>query len=344
MTTVLMIPAYNPDAKMVPLLADMPADVFEAIVVINDGSSPSYDPIFDQLKQLKNVILLEHDQNQGKGAALKTGFAHVLDHIERATGVITADADGQHTRKDILALAEAFEPGKKCLTIGSRAFDRDVPFRSAVGNRLTRWIMKWFFKINLSDTQSGLRAIPRPILPELLQIPYDRYEFEIEMLTKARKMGYGFNEITVETIYENNNAASSFNPVVDSAKIYFVLFRYVLASLATAAVDYLVFFIAYSFVPKIFLCTYLARMIALFVNFVILKQFVFKSREKNIVLGIKYGMLVIVSGFVSSLVIDYFNTRLNYPIIVSKIAAELLLYFAIFIVQKEFVFNRGEKQ
>ncbi len=342
MNKVLLVPAYNPEEIIVPLLKKLPKDVFSQILVINDGSGPVYDAIFEQLAKIENIKIIEHGHNQGKGAALKTGFSYVLENIENCIGVVTADADGQHSMKDILATAQALESGPQNLTIGSRTFDSNVPLRSHFGNKMTRMIMQLFFRIKLSDTQSGLRAIPNSLLPELLDIRFSRYEFEIEMLMVAKKNGYQFEEIEVDTIYENDNAASSFNPIVDSAKIYFVMFRYILASLATAAVDYAVFFTSYAISPKIFLCTYIARLIALFVNFILLKRFVFHSKEKIFIIGLKYLSIVIVSGFVSSMATQYFNEQLNLNIVFSKMFAELLFYFVIFIVQKEFVFKRKD--
>jgi len=343
MNKVLLIPAYNPEEKIVPLVKELPKGVFDHILIINDGSGPKYSEIFIQLSMVENVKILTHEGNQGKGAALKTGFSYVLKNINNCPGVITADADGQHLKKDILAIADCLKPEQRRLTIGSRTFDAEVPLRSHFGNKMTRAVMKLFFKINLKDTQSGLRAIPFSLLPKLLSIPFNRYEFEIEMLLVAEKNGYRFEELEIETVYENNNISSSFNPVVDSAKIYFVLFRYILASLITAVVDYIIFFISYAFFPKIFLCTYFARLVALFVNFVILKKFVFHSKEKIITIGMKYLLIVVISGFISSLAIEYFHNVLNLNIVLSKISAELLLYFGIFIAQKEFVFKRKRR-
>lgn len=341
MKKVLLIPAYNPEEKIITVVKQIPEGVFDRIVIVNDGSKDEYSGIFEQLSSIGTVKIIAHDRNRGKGAALKTGFSYILENMDNCLGVITADADGQHTQKDILSIAAALSSDPHQLIIGSRTFDSDVPLRSRLGNKLTRMIMKYLFKINLTDTQSGLRAIPVSLLPELLAIPFNRYEFEIEMLMKAKKNNYRFKEIEVETIYENNNAASSFNPVVDSVKIYFVLFRYIIASLITASVDYIVFFISYSFFPHIFLCTYFARLIALFVNFMVLKKYVFHLKEKNIIISLKYLILVIISGFISSLTIEYFNHTLNLNIVLSKISAELLLYFGIFIAQKEFVFKKG---
>ncbi|RLB93165.1 MAG: glycosyl transferase [Deltaproteobacteria bacterium] len=343
MNKVLLIPAYNPEEKIVTVVKDLPRGIFDQILIVNDGSGPDYSDIFNRLSMVKDVNILVHETNQGKGAALKTGFSYILKTTKDCLGVVTADADGQHLKKDILAISDCLKPEQTALTIGSRTFDSKVPLRSHFGNKMTRMIMNFFFKIDLKDTQSGLRAIPYSLLPELLKIPFNGYEFEIEMLLVAKKIGYRFGEVEIDTIYENNNLASSFNPVIDSAKIYFVLFRYILGSLITATVDYIVFFASFAFIPKIFLCTYLARLVALFVNFFILKKFVFHSKGKIIVIGMKYLLLVGISGFISSVTIEYFHNVLNLNIVISKISAELLFYVVIFIVQKEFVFKKGVK-
>ncbi|MBT3386644.1 MAG: bifunctional glycosyltransferase family 2/GtrA family protein [Desulfobacula sp.] len=343
MNKVLLIPAYNPEEKIIAVIKGLPKGVFDQVLIVNDGSNPKYLEIFNQLSMIRDVSILEHEMNQGKGAALKTGFSYILKNTKNCLGVVTADADGQHLKKDILAIADCLKPEQRELTIGSRTFDSDVPLRSHFGNKLTRIIMKFVFKIDLKDTQSGLRAIPYSLLPQLLKISFNRYEFEIEMLLAAKKNGYRFKEIEIDTIYENNNIASSFNPVIDSARIYFVLFRYILASLITAAVDYIVFFVSYAFFPKIFFCTYAARLVALFVNFFILKKFVFHSKEKIVIIGMKYLLIVGISGFISSVTIEYFHNVLNLNIVISKVSAELLFYVGIFIAQKEFVFKKVNK-
>jgi len=113
--------------------------------------------------------------------------------------------------------------------------------------------------------------------------------------------------------------------------------------LITAAVDYIVFFVSYAFFPKIFFCTYAARLVALFVNFFILKKFVFHSKEKIAIIGLKYLLIVGISGFISSVTIEYFHNVLNLNIVISKVSAELLFYVGIFIAQKEFVFKKVNK-
>jgi hypothetical protein len=158
------------------------------------------------------------------------------------TGVITADADGQHTPKDIGRLIAAMEQTPDALILGARQFDKDVPFRSMLGNKTTRVLMRILLGLKITDTQTGLRAIPREFIPDLLEIPYNRYEFELEMLLVAQQLRMKISEITIETVYLDGNSSSHFNPLLDSAKIYFVLFRYIAASIITAIFDYIIIF------------------------------------------------------------------------------------------------------
>ncbi len=343
MKNVLLIPAYNPEEIIIEQIDQLNHGDFIAILVVNDGSLPGKKEIFSQLSAMENVMVIDHAINRGKGSALKTGFNYILSHYPDCAGVVTADADGQHSSKDILRTSRALLKHKNTLVIGTRGFDTNVPLRSSFGNKVTRLVMRLLFKIDINDTQSGLRAIPLDLLSLLLGIPFNGYEFETEMLLVARQNRVELKEIEIQTIYEDDNSGSSFNPIVDSVKIYFVLFRYVLASLATAFVDYTVFFISFSFFGKIFLCTYLARFVALFVNFVILKRFVFHTSENNLAVMIKYLSIVVITGFLSSSLIDYFSNNLGLSVVFAKISAELLLYFGIFLTQKEFVFRRGEK-
>ena len=100
MKIALIVPAYHPTGDMIPMLERFLAHPEFVPVVVNDGSGPEYDAIFAQVPQ--QCILLQHEVNRGKGAALKTAIGYVLDHLPECQLAVTADADGQHAYKDIL--------------------------------------------------------------------------------------------------------------------------------------------------------------------------------------------------------------------------------------------------
>src|SRR5947209_5909694 len=140
MTTRLavVIPAYRPSAGLIELVRNLTAKPLPAIVVVDDGSGPEFREIFDRLSEFPNVRLLRHAVNLGKGAALKTAFNYVLCEFPDLTGVVTADADGQHHPDDIERVAAKLEEHPDALVLGAREFCGNVPSRSTIENAATR--------------------------------------------------------------------------------------------------------------------------------------------------------------------------------------------------------------
>ena len=163
----VVIPAYKPDDKMLVTLDELVKAGFTDILVVNDGSGEEFEPIFDAVRNIPECTLLVHEVNRGKGAAMKTAFRYFLDNREDQCCLVTADADGQHLTKDIIATAmEAKEQEK--VVLGVRNFsDPNVPSRSKMGNRITCTVFKLFFGMKITDTQTGLRAFPRKYLEDI---------------------------------------------------------------------------------------------------------------------------------------------------------------------------------
>lgn len=235
MNYCVIIPAYNPSNELIELVKTLISCHVSKIIVINDGSQSNSDEIFKSIKNLhEKAIVLHHDINQGKGAALKTGFRYAYTHFNEAIGVVTADADGQHSVEDILRVGQPLLGNSGDLIMGVRQFEvnnANIPFRSQFGNLLTAKLFKLIVGLNISDTQCGLRGIPRDFIPELLQIKNNGYDFELMMLIASKSAHRKIQEIPIKTIYIDNNQSSHFNPILDSFKIYFVLLRFLVLSL-----------------------------------------------------------------------------------------------------------------
>lgn len=224
--SVIIIPAFEPDQILIDLIFGLIAHQNCHIILVNDGSGIAAKPIFDAFEKYPQVTILCHVENQGKGQALKTAFRYFLDYFPKSCrGVITADADGQHTLIDIVKMSETQMIHPEKLILGVRGFEGKVPFRSRFGNQLTRYVFWLFFGKKLKDTQTGLRAIPRTFLAELLKIPTCGYEFELEMLIKALRYHVQIEELPIDTIYLERNTSSHFKPLLDSLRIYFVFLR-----------------------------------------------------------------------------------------------------------------------
>ena len=237
---VIVIPAYQPTEELLALIQELNGMGALHIVVVNDGSTSS-EHIFNELRNAAQCAIVEHAVNQGKGRALKTGFNYCLVHHRDALGVVTADGDGQHAPGDIRRVAEELTRNPKRMVLGTRKFAGSIPFRSLIGNRLTKLVLRTVTGLKVTDSQTGLRALPMTVLPSLMRLEGEQFECEMNMLLAAYNMKVCLVEVPIETIYLNGNNSWHVNPFFDSMRIYFVLLRFLLSSLSTSMIDQLVF-------------------------------------------------------------------------------------------------------
>jgi len=334
----ILIPAYKPPPELPRFIADLVAAGMRRVIVVDDGSGPAHTAIFDAAGSIAGVTVLRHGVNLGKGAALKTGLNHAYVGAP-VLGVVTADADGQHAVKDIIAVARRLEESPDALVIGTRRFIGEVPFRSRFGNSVTRLVFRLLVGKTLHDTQSGLRAIPRDYIPRLLRIEANGYEFELDMLITGKHAHWPIVEQAIDTIYLEGNKSSHFDPLWDSMKIYFVLLRFMAASVATGVIDYTVFILVYTAGLPLLGSQYAARSVALVFNYLSVKRFVFYSGQKHSDVFPKYLALVIVAGLVSYKITVFLAANFGMSVIVAKLISELLLYIANFAIQRDLIFT-----
>ena len=165
---VVLIPAYKPDERLVQLTRELKEEKLD-VLLVDDGGQQAFAHIFDECRALGAEVAV-HAVNQGKGRALKTGLNAALNRWPDLSGVVTADADGQHTLRDILRLIEAMREHPNALVLGSREFTGDVPFKSRWGNRITRFVYALASGVHVSDTQTGLRGLPACAIPAMIII------------------------------------------------------------------------------------------------------------------------------------------------------------------------------
>ena len=221
----VLIPARRFAPALTPLVDALRNAGFGAIIVVDDGSPAGDQSAFALLSSKQRVYLTRHASNLGKGRALKTGINFYLKTFPDSYGLITADADGQHTVSDIVRVGEALlgHPGRAVL--GARSFAGQVPLRSRFGNAMTRLLFRIASGNAMQDTQSGLRGFPTALLMKLAALGGERYEYEMNVLAYLCRHGRRPLEVPVSTVYIDENRASHFNPVRDSMRIGFMLLR-----------------------------------------------------------------------------------------------------------------------
>lgn len=215
MKYIALIPAYEPDEKLIKLVKEI-GDKME-IVVVNDGSGKIYNRIFNRIKE--DVHYLYYDSNMGKGYALKTGLSYISDNFENYV-VVTIDSDGQHTISDALKLCKYADGHRDTLVLGKRTWDKKTPLRSRFGNTITRHVFSLVSHTKIYDTQTGLRAFSEDLVNYMLGISGNRYEYEINVLVNLKKNNIKYHEISIETIYYDHNKKSHFRTVRDSLLVY----------------------------------------------------------------------------------------------------------------------------
>lgn len=222
MKYIILIPAYEPDSKLLKLLREI--DNKYPVVIVNDGSSKYYNEIFEACKKYAHVMA--YDKNMGKGYALKTGLNYIEDTLSDNYIVVTMDADGQHKLSDAIKLCKYAEDNLDTFVIGKRNWTKNTPLRSRIGNNITRNIFKKVTGLNIYDTQSGLRAFSYKLNDYMLSISGNRFEYEMNVLLNLKNNDIKYNEIPIETIYIDNNKSSHFNTITDSYKIYKVIHKW----------------------------------------------------------------------------------------------------------------------
>ena len=218
---LVLIPAYEPDEKLIGVVKDLHDTYGLQVLVVNDGSGPNYSAVFDEVSQMATVIELA--QNCGKGYALRFGMNYIKTSLPECQYFVTCDADGQHLAEDVVRVFERLHSGDDfVLTVRRRR--RDIPLRSRFGNSLSRLTYALLTNQYLSDNQSGLRGFDVKHIDWMLKVKYDRYEYELNMLYYASKQGIRITTLPIEAIYIGNNESSHFRPVPDTVKLYRCLF------------------------------------------------------------------------------------------------------------------------
>ncbi len=341
MAITVLIPALNPVESMLEVVdALATSDKITRILLVDDGSRDAHQAVFQSAATRPKVIVLRHAVNLGKGAALRTGINYFLCLNEPDAVLVTADADGQHLPDDIITVGEKAELTRADLVLGSRAFSGDVPMRSRFGNDLTRRIFRILVGPKVNDTQTGLRAIPRALMPKLLRSRANGYEFELQMLIMAAQVKINISAVPIQTVYIDENASSHFNPLKDSMRIYFVFIRFLSTSLLASVVDFIIFAIIFGMTQSLAWSIGIARLFSGTLNFTLNKDFVFRSRSSFIWSITKFAAQETLLAVISLLAIRSLMLRADWNPYAAKPLVEIVLFICSFAVQRVLVFER----
>ncbi|KRK35438.1 bifunctional glycosyltransferase family 2/GtrA family protein [Loigolactobacillus bifermentans] len=344
----ILIPALEPDQRLIQLLNDLISTEFMGnILVVDDGTVDQ--TIFEQIKQkfVNAVTVIHHPQNLGKGAALKTGFRYFENKLPDCLGIATLDSDGQHTLSDLQKCVALFATHPDALILGSRQFSKAIPFRSRFGNVLTHNLVRLLTGLRISDTQTGLRVIPMSYAQKALSFGGDRFEFEFTMLLQAKANSVLIVEQPIETIYLDGNVSSHFRVIRDSVAIYLRFFKFALSGLVSFVIDNSLFalFIHLSHamtLTEVMMATVAARLLSAVANYSLNHHMVFDGQGERTL--VKYGAIMVVQMSLSGLLTGLMGSAVDLVghqtlgLTIIKMVIDFLLFLVSYQVQKRLIF------
>lgn len=342
---IAMIPAYQPTEQFISLVQEAKSQGFQ-VVVINDGSNADTNDIFASTARFGTV--LRHTENMGKGQAIKTGLSFIQSQYPADCTVVTLDADGQHRIADAKRICKVAQNHPDALVLGSRRLKENVPLRSRFGNTITRFVYRISTGQRVWDTQTGLRAFSARLIPQLLSIPGERYEYEMNVLLTCSRIGIPILEEEIETIYIDGNASSHFDTVKDSWRVYKEILKFSAASLISFLVDYGLYSIltlctsGLGNAPSILVSNVGARIVSASVNYTINRKLVFQSKAHVVRSAVQYAALAAVILIGNTIVLSVLTDYLGVNRYAAKLITELLFFLMSWLVQRKVIFRTGK--
>jgi len=212
-----LIPAYFEEAQ-IQAVARRTLAQLDHVLVLDDGST---DRTSEEARKA-GAEVIRHETNQGKGAAIKTGFRELM--ARGFPDVLILDGDGQHLPEEIPGFIEEANRSGASLVVGTRMSDtRKMPWVRKLTNRFMSAQISRLCGQPVPDSQCGFRLIHRDVIPHLF-CESNNYEYETEMLLIASREGFRIASVPVSTIYGEEK--SKIHPVRDTVRFFKLVSRY----------------------------------------------------------------------------------------------------------------------
>lgn len=345
----IVIPCFNPTDKLIKLIKEIQEKGFSNIILINDGSSSTLQNYFNEAKN-NNCVVLNHSQNFGKGQSLKTGIKYIIDNYnsEKIQGILTVDSDYQYSCDDVLTIAETMIQNPNSFIMGLRNFSNTkLPLKTKIRHKLSQAFFKLSTGKKCSDTQCGLRGIPKQLFNLAIEESGKRYDYEMNFLMDA--------VLITETIYVpieskiiSKDKISYYHAFSDTIRVFARFLTFIGSSMFAYVLDFSLFSILGTIIfPKfisnedliIWISTAAGKAAAGVINFTINKKYSFKTKNKSISEFLKYVVVFFIK-FGGSAELVTLLKFIPIPLPLLKCIIDTLIFFISYRLQKVWVFKK----
>ncbi|MBQ7604014.1 MAG: bifunctional glycosyltransferase family 2/GtrA family protein [Clostridia bacterium] len=353
--TAVVIPSLEPPKTIIPLVIELIGAEAYRVIIVNDGSPASYSEIFEELGLLENCVVLSHEKNLGKGAALRTGLLYCSENLPECRVAVTVDGDGHHRVCDAVSCAHRSNDFSSVVLGMRRKGDPTILKRARYGNAVTSALVSVVcdFDEKITDPLTGLRGFPSKYIPDICSVPGDGYDFETNMLLEISRNKIPLRTfLRVGTPVNGDKTHSHFRPFRDTCRIIYELIRYysrelafALSSLLCYTLEYLIYRLFLGYVPgmPVSAANLSSRLIAGAINFTINRKIVFRAKNGVLSSTVKYFINAFFILTTSTLLIIFFNrifpTASNTVAKYVKLPIDSALFFLSFYIQKKWVFR-----
>jgi putative flippase GtrA len=339
MNSAVLLMVERPGPDIDALIEGLEAGGLTAIYCVAYGNQPETGKTGSRM-----AVVLPAQPDKASAAAC--GLQAVYAQNNGCQSIVMVDTLHGYRAGEVLAFTRSAQALPGCLMVGERRSKADRSCMARLAGKISHRLVQFFLGVSVNDLRSGLLAIPYGAAPALAGlVPMAQPaaqsngagdEFELEMILASKRGGYPIRGQLVQSSPGGPATAGLF--MLNSMSLYFVMARYVSTSLLTAVVDNLVFVVCYPLIHNLLASIYLGRLVAILVNYFLLRKVVFYSSDKTTRTFPRYIALVLVSGLAAVLLIDFFNAKFHTGIVLGKIMAELLLYLINFAVLNKLVF------
>ena len=331
---VAVIPCYNTSRACIDVVRRTRGRV-DRVIAVDDGST---DDTLEALRET-GCEIVQLPVNQGKGVALRHGFEAAL--AGEADYVVTLDGDGQHLPEEIDGLVAEAVRGDSDVVVGVRRISK-MPVRSQFGNLWTKWLYRAQTGTTLPDTQSGFRVFKASAIRALMgRVRWARFDTEMDMLLKARRLGMRQTTAPISTVYIDENRLTKFRTLTDSMRVFFVVVRYAAGGVAAAVLEFVMFSAIVWGHPRRYLWALaVSRAAALVTHDLLSRYFAFRvgrrigPRELS-----SYALVAAVNLLASYGLLCLLITILGLNAVLSKAISQSILFVLTFVLLQRFTFR-----